>query len=684
MTQSKLRPSPRRSPVTLSEHGVTRVDEYYWMRDRNDPELLPYLEAEQQHYLGQREKFLPLASVLYEEHLAHIDENEQSVAWQHGPYFYYSRAEQGKSYRLHCRKRCGERSELPRAVEEILIDPNTMAGADSYLSIVGVQPSPDHRIIAFGVNTDGSDRYTVRFFDSVTQTLLEETIPETWSYGGFAWGCLGEIYFLRLDATQRPYQLWYRRLGSGLNETLIYEEQDVTLRLSLERSRSGRFLYLTSEGKDQNETRILPLAGRGATVQLLHPKERGVLSHFADHGDFIFQLTTKDAPYGKVLRRQLIGGDWECFIAEVEGRPLTGVEAFATRLLISGRQAGFTRLWEIAPSKGSLTPLPIVGESYFLATSHNPDFNPQEILLRYSSLVTPMQDLALRSSDGAITCLQEQTVRNYRAADYQTSVERFSGSDGVAVPASVVFRKDKRQDSPAPLLMIAYGAYGISTEPIFRAWFIGLLDRGVTVVLAHVRGGGEFGRPWYEAGKLARKQQTFSDFISIAEGLIQGGWTSPELLMAMGGSAGGLLMGAVCNQRPDLFAAIVAEVPFVDVLTTMADPSIPLTAQEWDEWGDPRIAEQYDWIRGYSPYDNVQAKIHYPHLLATAGLNDPRVPYWEPAKWVARLRERSENSKPILFRVHLGAGHGGSSGRYARWQEVAENYAFLLSKVGLG
>ncbi|WP_026961795.1 S9 family peptidase [Alicyclobacillus herbarius] len=675
-------PVAKRIPHPHHLHGDERQDDYYWLRNRDNPEVIAYLEAENAYYEEQMRPLKALVESLFNEMAARIPDVDQQVPVQDGPYFYYTRIEKRKQYPIFARKQAATRADLDAAAEQILLDVNELAEEGGYLSVTEVRVSPDGQRLAYLVNRDGTDKYTLCVRDLTTGHDLLETIPNVFLSNSVEWDQSGRyLFYITVDETQRPYRLWRHEVESQGEDDLLYEETDTTYTLELNKSRSGQYLFLLAGSKTTSEVRWLRADMPHAEWTLFQPRTQGVeysLEHWQD--EFLI-LTNEGAPNFRVLtcpvtasthRRELFPYD--------ERRYLTGLHPFREALFISGREEGLTQLWVYRD--GQLQRLSWDDPLYTVRMGGNQSYDATEVLVQYESLLTPRTTLAVSPITLERTVLQQAEVPGEFDRDAYTEERLWAkAEDGTAVPLAVVYRRDSRSRGPAPLILNGYGSYGINTNPHFQSTLLPLLDRGVILAYAQVRGGSEMGRQWYEDGKLLKKRNTFTDFIACAQHLITEGYTAPDRLAAYGGSAGGLLMGAVANLGGELFAALAALVPFVDVVTTMLDESIPLTTLEWDEWGNPAEEPYYSYMKSYSPYDNVTAK-PYPHLYVTAGLNDPRVAYWEPAKWVARLRATKTDDGVLVLKTHMGAGHFGSSGRLNRLRETAEMFAFLLDKIG--
>lgn len=676
-------PVARSVPHALKLHQDVRQDDYYWLRERENPEVTQYLADENSYYDEVMAPLQPLAEGVFSEMKARLLEDEVDVPVEDGPYYYYRRTVAGRQYPIYARKRAASRADLGDAPEEVILDVNQEAGDGGFYSVTLLRISPDHTRLAYLDNRDGSDRYTMHVRDLPSATLLEDTIEQIFLAGSLEWDASGDyLFYVTVDASQRPYQLWRHRLGSPGQDVLLYQEDDVTFGLSLSKTQDGCYILASSHNKETDEVRYLDTSTPDSGLTVFWPRVTGVKYELEHAHQKFLVLTNRNAENFTLLRAPEGQPDdvSEVFPYAFE-RYLTGVYPFQDGLVLEGRQEGLTQIWRFRD--GVLSRLDFDETLYLVGTGQNRSFHPHEVLVHYESPLTPARTYGLDLATGALSCLKETEVPGtYDPAQYVAERLWSDARDGVKIPLSVVYRRGALENGPAPLVLYGYGSYGASMEPHFDTTRIPLLDRGIVFVTAHIRGGAEMGRSWYTEGKLRKKRNTFTDFVDAARDLIRRGYTTPELLAARGRSAGGLLMGAVANLAPELFQVIVAGVPFVDVVTTMLDASIPLTSLEWDEWGNPLEPESYDYMKSYSPYDQVEAK-DYPHMLALTGLNDPRVAYWEPAKWVARLRVMKTDNHTLLLKTHMGAGHGGSSGRYNRLHELAEEYAFILDKLGI-
>ncbi|WP_134159156.1 S9 family peptidase [Alicyclobacillus sacchari] len=678
-------PKAKQIPHPHTLHGDTRPDDYYWLRDKSDPDVIAYLEAENEYYRSHVDKLSQITDHLYAEMVARIPESEQKVPVQGDAYFYYTRMEKSLQYPVHARKRAADRAQLAAANEEIILDLNELAG-EGYLSVTEQRVSPDETKLAYLENRDGSDRYTLFVKNLTTGELLPDRIENVFIGDSVEWDATGSfLFYTTVDESQRPYRLWRHQLGDDpANDALLYEETDVTYTLSLAKSQSGRYLFLTSSTKTTTEVRYAP-ADRPLDPWIVFAARETDVEYSLEHwNDRLLVLTNRNrfnfslfehpiAPLNSTAMRELFPYD--------DSRYLLAVHPFREALVLEGRQGGLTQVWTYRD--GSLQRLAWPEPLYSVHVSENRRYDTNEVLLIYESFLTPRTTYALHPLTGQLSVLQTAPISGPFDPDlYRQERIWATAEDGVQVPVSIVYKRDVLQGGPAPLLLYGYGSYGHNLDPAFMPQLLPMLDLGVVYAIGHVRGGSEMGRQWYENGKMLYKRNTFTDFIAVADDLIRRGYTTRSQLAADGRSAGGLLMGAVANLGGDRFAALSAGVPFVDVVTTMLDPTIPLTTLEWDEWGNPEDPEYYAYMKSYSPYDNVEPK-PYPHLIVTTGINDPRVAYWEPAKWVARLRTTKTDDRILIMKTHMGAGHFGSSGRLGHIREQAEIYAFLLDKIGI-
>jgi len=665
----------RAVPSTEIVHGHARVDDYRWLRDRSDPEVLAYLDAENRHTVGVMRHTEELQERLFQEMRGRIRETDLSVPERLDHFFYYTRTEAGGQYPILCRR--GVSGSGP---EEIVLDQNPLAEGHAYFRVGMMQVSPDHRFLAYAVDTSGAEEFTVFVKDLTTGELLQERL--TRASHRVAWANDSRtLFYSVLDPSRRPWQLYRHRLGSGqVDDVLVYCEPDASFYLEISRTRSGGFLMLDLSSHSTSEVWFTSADTPEEPFRVIQPRECGIEYSVTHHADRFFITTNHGAPNFRLVQAPIECPSREHWTPVLPYRPevkLDSTDAFRGHLVVYERESGLTRIRVLDLATGSEFLIPFPEPVYTVRPHANPEFDTALLRFSYTSLVTPNSVVDYDLAQHTWTIRKQTEVRGYEPADYRSERLYAMASDGVQIPISLVYRAPLNLDGSRPLLLSGYGAYGLSYDPAFSSNILSLLDRDFVVAIAHVRGGEEMGRQWYEAGRRLNKRSSFTDFIAVAEHLIETGYTTPRKLVINGGSAGGLLIGAVTNLRPDLFQAVVAEVPFVDVVNTMLDPSLPLTVIEYDEWGNPQEPEAYAYIRSYSPYDNVVAQ-DYPHMLITAGLNDPRVAYWEPAKWTAKLRAMKTNQNRLLLRTNMGAGHGGASGRYDVLRELAFKYAFIL------
>lgn len=689
--------APRR-PTVLRHGDDVRVDDWYWLRDRDDPEVRSLLEAENEYVDAVLAPLAPVREDVYGEIKRRVAETDVGAPVRRGDYQYYTRTREGLEYAVHCRRPGGvstppDSDAIPGAgVEEILLDENVLAAESDYFALRGLALSPDQTRLAYSVDRNGGERAQLHVRDLTSGADLPDEVPDT--YYGLGWANdERSIFYVRPDDAMRPFQVWRHVLGNPVSaDRLVYEEPDERFYVSVRRSRSGRVLVIDSESKVTTEAWVVDADEPDAPPGLVAAREEGVeyrVEHHHDPGgeDQLFIVTNVDG----AKNFQLVAAPartpsreyWRTVVAGRDDVRLDRVDAFARHVVLSERVGGVARLRALDLAGGGDSMVEIGDEVATTWLGPSPDYDSTVVRVTTTSLVTPVTDYDHDLVTGATTVVKRQPVGGYDPDRYETHRLWARCDDGTSVPISIVHRRGLTRDGSHGLLLYGYGAYEISIDPTFSTSRLSLLERGGVYAVAHVRGGGELGRRWYEDGKLDRKRNTFTDFVACARHLVAEGYTSPERLVARGGSAGGLTMGAVVNLAPDLWRAVVAEVPFVDCLTTMLDPSLPLTITEWDEWGNPAADEHlYEYIRSYSPYDNVWAA-PYPVILATAGLNDPRVQYWEPAKWVQSLRAMSTGAAPVLLKTELDAGHHGRSGRYESWREEAFVLAFVLDALRL-
>ncbi|MEM7793466.1 MAG: S9 family peptidase [Cyanobacteria bacterium P01_C01_bin.118] len=679
-------PIAKKQSKTLEKHGDIRIDDYYWLRDRNSPDTLDYLNAENDYAEAQTAHTKDFQKALYDEMLGRIQETDLSVPTKDGDYFYYSRTEEGQAYRILCRKQGSLDAD-----EEIILDENKLAEGHDFFSLGDYEISPNHRLLAYATDTNGSERCTLVFKELATGKRFPEEIADMseviWANDNYT------VFYTRLDDAHRPYQVWKHRLGEDpATDQLIYEEPDEAFYVSLGGTRSDAYIFISINSKVTTEIHILDANKPDEAFQVFCPREHGVEYSISHHPgnrketNRFYIVTNEDAINSKLMVTPVnaLGKEsWETVIPHRPDVQLTGIGVFIDHLVIYERQGGLPTIRLQTLSTGKETPLEFPEPTYSVWSGAMPEFDNKTLRFTYTSMITPASVFDYDMDTHQRELKKETPVLGgYDRDQYQSEWLMATAADGTQVPISLVYKKGLQRDRNNPLFLYGYGSYGYPSAATFSSIRLSLLDRGVVYAIAHIRGGGEMGRPWYEDGKFLYKKNTFTDFIACAEYLIENQWTSPDKLAIYGGSAGGLLVGAVINMRPELFKVALAAVPFVDVLTTILDPSLPLSVMEWDEWGNPNEKDFYDYMKSYSPYDNVITQ-EYPDLLITGGLNDPRVSYWEPAKWTAKLRQLKTDQNRLLLKTNMDAGHGGASGRYGWLKETAFEYAFMLDSLGL-
>jgi oligopeptidase B len=666
----------------LTIHGHTRVDEYYWLNQRDNPEVIAYLQAENAYADAVMKPATVLRETLYREMVGRVQQTDMSVPVFQNGYWYYTRFEKGKDYPVYCRAR-----KPKKGVEQVLLDGNRMAAGHEFFQIGGFAVSFDNATLAYSVDTVSRRQYRIRFRSLKTGKDYPEEIPMTG--GSMAWAKDNRTVFYPVidPETLRAFKICRHRLGTPVSgDDVAYEEKDETFEVGIGLSRSRQYLILVSRSTLSDEYRILDASRPDGEFKLFQERVRG-LEHSIDHLNGRFYILTNDGAVNfRLMETTADKTGREYWTELVAHRPdvlLEDFELFSGHLVLSERRSGLTQIRVIPWGEKEGYCLEFPEQAYMAYPAFNGEPGTHRLRFSYTSLTTPSSVYEFDMRTRKRTLLKRQEVLGgYRPELYQSERLLAPAYDGTMIPVSLVYRKDTPKNAGTPLLLYGYGSYGASMDPTFNPVRLSLLDRGFIYAIAHVRGGQELGRSWYDDGKLFKKMNTFTDFISCAEYLVRHDYTSPGKLFAMGGSAGGLLMGAVVNLRPDLFKGVIAAVPFVDVVTTMLDPSIPLTTGEYDEWGDPNKPEYYEYMLSYSPYDNVRAK-NYPAMLVTTGLHDSQVQYFEPAKWVARLRALKTDNNVLLLRTNMEAGHGGASGRFRRLEETAFQFAFILRLAGI-
>lgn len=674
-------PDVRAEPKTLTAHGHERVDEYYWLNQRENPDVIAYLEAENAYLDKVMAHTAKLQKTLYQEIVNRIPKDDSSVPVLDNGYYYYDRYESGKEYPIYCRKK----GDL-NAAEEVILDVNQLAQGHDYFQVRGISVSPNNQLLAFGVDTVSRRQYVVHVKDLKSGKILPDRIANT--SPGYVWSADNRhVFYTSKDSTLRPHKVMLHRIGEQPgNDRLVHHESDNTYLVYAYKSKSGRFVMIVSYSTLSTEMRFVEAANPTARPVVIQPRQANLEYSVAHFGDKFYVLTNHKAKNFRLMetavkRPQM--ANWKEVIAHRDEVLLQDIDIFSNYLVVSERKDGLRQLRVINQKSGQEHHIDFGEAAYWVQTSENPEFETVKLRFEYSSMTTPKStydyDMTARSKR---LLKRQEILGDFDPANYQVERLYAEARDGVRVPISLVYRKGTEKNGQNPMLLYAYGSYGSSTEARFSSSRLSLLDRGFVYAIAHIRGGEEMGRQWYEDGKLLKKKNTFTDFIDCGDYLISQKFTNSEKLFCYGGSAGGLLIGAVVNMRPDLFKGAVAAVPFVDVVTTMLDETIPLTTGEFDEWGNPKIKEYYDYMLSYSPYDNVEAK-DYPAMLVTTGLHDSQVQYWEPAKWVARLRDKKTDRNRLLFSTQMEAGHSGASGRFERYKKTALTYAFLLDQAGL-
>jgi len=668
-------------PHRFEEHGNVRTDPYYWLKERSNPEVISYLEAENTYTKAVMAHTEALQDRLYEEMKGRVLQNDQSVPFREGNYFYYTRLVEGRNYPIYARKR----GSL-NAPEEIMIDANVLAEGKPTFLIRAWDLSSAEDILAFAVDTTGGRVSSIRFKNLRTGEMLTDVIPR--SIGGIAWAEDNRtIFYTKPDSVSvRPYQVYRHKLGTPASaDHMVYEDKDETYYVGVFKTKSRAYIMIQSSQTMATEYSYIRADQPDAPFRVLFPRERGHEYQANHFGDYFYILSNDHAKNFRLMRTPVARpsrATWEEVIPHRADVLLEDFEFFKDFLVLSERKDGLVQL-RVRPWSGKGEYYLDFGEPAYLAfVSVNREFDTPLLRYVYTSLTTPSStyDYDMRTKQKTLL-KRDQILGGFDPSNYVT--ERFytTARDGARVPVSIVYRKGIAR--PAPLLLTGYGSYGSSSDPSFSSDRLSLLDRGFAFAIAHIRGGSEMGRAWYENGRQLQKKNTFNDFVDVADDLIRRGYTSSDRLFAVGRSAGGLLMGAVVNMRPELFRGVIAGVPYVDVITTMMDSTIPLTTGEYDEWGNPHDSTFYRYMLSYSPYDNVEKKA-YPNMLITAGLYDTQVLYVEPAKWTARLRAMKTDNNRLMLRTNMEAGHAGASGRYKRWRDVAFEYAFLLDLAGLG
>jgi oligopeptidase B len=679
-------PVAKRLPVEQVIHGNRRVDDYGWLREKENPEVIAYLQAENTHTDAVMRSTGAFQEKLYQEMLGRIQQTDLSVPYRLRGYLYFKRTEEGKQYPIHCRRR-----DAPDSPEEILLDLNELSQGHAFFSVDAFEVSDDNRLLAFSTDTRGFRQFTLHVRELQSGAVLPERIERVTSV---AWAAdnVTLFYTLEDEETKRSYRLYRHVLASSSADELLFEEKDERFRIVVERTRSSAFLLLTSASHTASEVRYLVADQPRASFRVMAPRE-DEHEYYADHrGDHFYIRTNSGGRNFRLVTAPVADPRKENWCERIPHRSevmLARADAFATHLLLFEREGGLPhlRITDLAGDPPDFLAasrrITFDEPAYDATPGANPEFETEFARFNYESFVTPRSvfDYNVRTGERFLR-KQQPVLGGYDTSLYTSERLHAAAPDGTGIPISLVYRRDTPRNGSAPLLLYGYGSYGISVPVSFNSNRLSLLDRGFLCAVAHIRGGGELGKPWHDAGRMQHKRNTFTDFIAAAEYLISRRYTSADRLVIEGGSAGGLLMGAATNLRPDFFRAVLAHVPFVDVLNTMLDASLPLTVGEYEEWGNPQIREEYETIRAYCPYTNLARK-NYPTMLMKTSLNDSQVMYWEPAKYVAKLRTLKTDANPLLFKINMNAGHGGASGRYDYLREIAFDYAFMLTQLGI-
>ena len=688
-------PVAARQPKDVTVHGDRRIDDYFWLREKDDPAVQAHLKAEAAYAEAWYQPHQAAVERLFEEMKGRVQQRDSAVPQRRGGFWYSSRIDVGQQYPVFFRTQAAgpQRQIDAQAPEQVLVDLNELAKTRKFVNLNGLAVSPDDRRVAYGVDATGARDFELHVRDIASGE--DRVVASTPHADGFVWAADSRtLFYIRHNEARRSHQLWRHQLGAAGPDVLVHEEPNELFNLTLAKSLDGRTLMLGSIAKDTQDWRVLPadqpegrwrevLPRRAGQEYAVTPFGSEMLLRINDRGVNFRLLRVPMKPgAGPVLTPALLKAGRE-LVPHRDSAMVEQVAAFRTHAAVQVREGGSVKLRLFPLKAGAPRDIAFQELAYSAVLAEQREFDAPRVRFAYNSLTTPPSTYEADLATGKLALLKVQPVQGgYDASLYASERLWVSGADGTRVPISLVYRKDKRRAGPQPLLLYGYGSYGIPTDPRFASSRLSLLDRGVIFAIGHIRGGGDLGRQWYLDGKLGKKMNTFTDFIACAQGLVDRGYTQPGQLIIHGGSAGGLLVGAATNLRPDLFKAVVAQVPFVDVINTMLDASLPLTTEEYIEWGNPNNADEYAWMRAYSPYDNLKPAA-YPAVLAKTAINDSQVPYWEAAKYVARLRTVNTGRQPVLFDINMTAGHGGASGRFDALRETARTYAFMLQQWGL-
>lgn len=672
----------KKDPKTLIIHNDTRIDNYFWLNKREDQDVLDYLNAENNYYEEDTKHTKPFQENLFEEMKGRIKEDDSSVPYKYNGYWYITKFETGKDYPIYTRKK-----ETLDAEDELLFDCNEMAKGHNYFRLVGISVSPDNTLISYGLDITGRRQYTLHIKNLKTNTVLDDKIENTTGSSTWANDNKTLFYTKKDDVTLRSYQIYKHKIGS-IKDDLIFQENDDTFGTAVYKTKSKKYIVIACYSTLTNEYHILNADTPDDKFTVFQERERGLEYSISHYNDTFYIITNKDGAKNfklmKTPENQTTQEFWAEVIPHREDVLLEDIDIFKEYLIVSERTKGLSQIhikrWDGTQNYY----LPFDNETYTAYPSVNVEFDTTILRYGYNSLTTPASVIDFNMTTKEKTVLKEQEVLGgkFKKENYQSKRVWATADDGTKIPISLVYKKGLKLNGKNPVLQYAYGSYGSTVDPYFSTTRLSLLNRGFVFALAHIRGGQYMGRQWYEDGKLLKKKNTFTDFIACSKFLIAENYTSPKHLYAMGGSAGGLLIGVVINYEPELYNGVVAAVPFVDVVTTMLDDSIPLTTGEYDEWGDPNDKEFYTYMKSYSPYDNTEKK-PYPNMLVTAGLHDSQVQYWEPAKWVAKLRAYKTGNNKLYLKTNMEAGHGGASGRFESLKETASEYVFLFDLEGI-
>ncbi len=678
-------PIAPKHPHPITQHGQTRIDDYYWMRHRENPEVMKYLRAESDYVEEIMGHTRPLQERLYAEMKARIQETDSTVPERRGEYFYYFRTEEGKQYPIYCR-----RKDTMESPEQILLDQNILGEGKSFCSVGALMVSPDGNKLAFSVDYEGAETYTLYIKDLNSNSLSPEDIPNTYSsvyfHTGVEWANDSQtLFYITLDDAQRPCKLFRHKLGTEPSrDTLIFHEADESYFLFIFKTHDETYIMTNHHSTLTTEMRFLFADAPESELHILSPRKEGIEYYAAHHEGHFFIATNDGAQNFKLMKTRVQEPEmqhWREVLPHRADVLIDYVETYKNYLVLYERRNGLRQIRISAPEvMENVHYVDFHEAAYSVEIESIPAYDTNILRFKYSSMVTPPSVIDYHMDTGKWELKKQDVIPGYDPSNYASERIYATASDGKQIPVSIVYKKDLKKNGNNPTLMYGYGSYGAAIDAEFNSDRFSLLDRGFVFAIGHIRGGSEMGRAWYDDGKMLKKKNSFTDFIACAEHLINEGFTSKQKLAILGGSAGGLLVTACLTMRPDLFKAVIAKVAFVDVVTTMSDPTIPLTALEWDEWGNPQVREHFEYMLSYSPYDHVRAAA-YPDLLITTGLNDPRVAYWEPAKFAAKLRDMKTDNSLLLLRTNFAAGHAGASGRYDHLKEVAEDYAFLIDRL---